>query len=85
VRNTAGTIGDGVVYGGPCRGIIRRTTGTFRRDITCKIVNIFYIMINGLLLQTVTLKKDRPVLSSERAPHKDKTVTVKMGLDTKAD
>jgi hypothetical protein len=40
-------------------------------------VNILYIMTNDLLLQTVTLTKDRPILSSERAPHKNKTVTVK--------
>jgi hypothetical protein len=42
-------------------------------------------MASDLLLQTITLTKDRPVLSSERAPHKDKTVTVKQGLDTKTD
>jgi hypothetical protein len=41
--------------------------------IKCKIVNIFYIMISNLLLQTMT----RPILSLERAPHKDRTVTVK--------
>jgi hypothetical protein len=35
------------------------------------------IMINDILLQTMTLKKDRPILSSERAPHNNKTVTVK--------
>jgi hypothetical protein len=34
-------------------------------------------MTNDLLLQTVTLTKDRPVISSERAPHNNKTVTVK--------
>jgi hypothetical protein len=34
-------------------------------------------MTNDFLLQTVALTKDRPVLSSERAPHKNKTVTVK--------
>jgi hypothetical protein len=34
-------------------------------------------MTYDLLAWTVTLTKDRPVLSSERAPHKDKTVTVK--------
>jgi hypothetical protein len=50
---------------------------TFITFITCKIINIFYIMASDLLLQTMTLTKDRPVLSSERAPHKDKTVTVK--------
>jgi hypothetical protein len=38
---------------------------------------IFYIMTSDLLLQTITLTKDRPVLSSERAPHKDETATVK--------
>jgi hypothetical protein len=52
-------------------------------------------MTNDLLLQIMTVTKDRPVLSSEKAPHKDKTVTVKqqeisghepqMGLDTKTD
>jgi hypothetical protein len=40
-------------------------------------VNIFYIIINDLLIQAMTLTKDRPVLSSERAPHNNKTVTVK--------
>jgi hypothetical protein len=34
-------------------------------------------MTNDLLLQTMTLTEDGPVLSSERTPHKDKTVTVK--------
>jgi hypothetical protein len=38
-------------------------------------------MKNDLLMQKMTLTKDRPVLSSERAPHKkkkkNKTVTVK--------
>jgi hypothetical protein len=34
-------------------------------------------MTNDLLLQTMTLTKDRPVLSSERAPHNKKTITVK--------
>jgi hypothetical protein len=33
-------------------------------------------MTNDLLLQKTILTKDRPVLSSERAPHNDKTVTV---------
>jgi hypothetical protein len=46
-------------------------------SITCKIVNIFYIMTKNWLLQTMTLTKDGPVLSLERAPHKDKTVTVR--------
>jgi hypothetical protein len=32
------------------------------------------------MTELVTLTKDRPVLSSERAPHKNK-----IGLDTKAD
>jgi hypothetical protein len=32
-------------------------------------------MTYDLLLQTMTLTKDRPVLSLERAPHKNKTVT----------
>jgi hypothetical protein len=40
-------------------------------------VNIFYIMTNDLLMQTMTVIKDRPVLSSERAPHNNKTVTLK--------
>jgi hypothetical protein len=35
-----------------------------------------HIMTNDLLLQTMTLTKDRPALSSERAPHKNKTITV---------
>jgi hypothetical protein len=42
--------------------------------------NIFYIITNDLLMQAMTLTKDRPVLSSERAPHKkkiNKAVTVK--------
>jgi hypothetical protein len=37
-----------------------------------------------LILLTVTLTNDRPVLSSERAPHMDRTVTLKqeeLGLD----
>jgi hypothetical protein len=34
-------------------------------------------MTNDLLLQTVTLTKDRAVHLSETAPHKDKTVTFK--------
>jgi hypothetical protein len=38
-------------------------------------VNIFYILTTDLLLLTVM--KDKPVLSSERAPHMDRTVTVK--------
>jgi hypothetical protein len=43
----------------------------------------FYIITNDLLMQAMTLTKDRPVLSLERAPHKNKTVTVKQrGLDT---
>jgi hypothetical protein len=47
------------------------------------------------LLQTMTLTNDRPVLSDERMPHMDRTVTYKqeeisghepqMGLDTKID
>jgi hypothetical protein len=32
-------------------------------------------MTTDVLLQTMTPKKDRPDLSSERAPHNDKTVT----------
>jgi hypothetical protein len=36
-----------------------------------------YIMTNDLLQKKVILTKDRPVLSSERAPYKNKTVTVK--------
>jgi hypothetical protein len=52
-------------------------------------------MTTDLLLLTVTLTNDRPVLSSDNAPHMDRTVTVKqeiifgheplMGLDTKTD
>jgi hypothetical protein len=34
-------------------------------------------MTNDLLLQTMTPANNKPILSSERAPHKDKTVTVK--------
>jgi hypothetical protein len=34
-------------------------------------------MTNELLLLAVTLTKDRPVLSSEKASHKNKTVTIK--------
>jgi hypothetical protein len=58
-------------------------------------INILYIMTTDLLLLTVTLTNDRPVLLSERAPYMDKIVTVKqklifghepqMGLDTKTD
>jgi hypothetical protein len=35
-------------------------------------------MTNDLLLQTMTLTKDGSVLSSETAPDKDKTITVKL-------
>jgi hypothetical protein len=52
-------------------------------------------MTNDLLLHTMTLTKDRPVLSSDRGPHLDRTVTIKqelissrepqMGPDTKTD
>jgi hypothetical protein len=38
--------------------------------LTCKNVNFFYIITNDLLMQAMALTKDRPVLSSERAPHK---------------
>jgi hypothetical protein len=34
-------------------------------------------MTNDLLLQKMTLTKDRPVHSSEKAPHNNKTVAVK--------
>jgi hypothetical protein len=54
-----------------------------------------YIPTTDILLQNVTLTNDRPVLSSKRAPHVDRTVTLKqelifgyepqMGLDTKTD
>jgi hypothetical protein len=44
------------------------------KKIKWKIVNIFYIMTSDLLQQTMALTKDRPILSSERAPHKGKTV-----------
>jgi hypothetical protein len=37
-------------------------------------------MTNDLLLQTMTLTKYRPVLSSERRPTKNKTVTVTLRL-----
>jgi hypothetical protein len=36
-------------------------------------LNIFYIIASDVLLQKITLTKDRPVLW---APRKDKTVTV---------
>jgi hypothetical protein len=39
---------------------------------------MLYILTTDLLLLTVTLTNDRPILSSERATHKDKTVTVKL-------
>jgi hypothetical protein len=34
-------------------------------------------MTNDLLLQTMTLTKDRPILSPERAPHNNKAVNIK--------
>jgi hypothetical protein len=37
-------------------------------------------MTTGILLLTMTLTKDQPVLSSERVPHRDKTVTVKQNV-----
>jgi hypothetical protein len=40
-------------------------------------INIMYILTTDLLLLTVTLPNDRPVFSSERAPHVDRIVTVK--------
>jgi hypothetical protein len=43
-------------------------------------VNILYVLTTDLLLQNVTLKNDRPVLSSERAPHIHRAVTVKQEL-----
>jgi hypothetical protein len=43
-------------------------------------VNILYILTTEILLLTMTLTNDRHVLSSERAPHKNKTVTVKSNL-----
>jgi hypothetical protein len=53
-----------------------------------------YMLTNDLLLLTDSVN-DRPVLSSERAPHMDRTVTFKQeeisghepqrGLDTKTD
>jgi hypothetical protein len=56
---------------------------------------MLYILTTDLLLLTVTLANDRPVLSSERTPHIDRAVTVKeklisghepqMGLNTKID
>jgi hypothetical protein len=35
----------------------------------------YYLRIDNLLAMTMT--NDRPILSSERAPHNDKTVTIK--------
>jgi hypothetical protein len=48
---------------------------------------MLYILKTNLLLLTVTLINDRPILSSERAPHMDRTVTVKqeLGLDAKTE
>jgi hypothetical protein len=43
-------------------------------------VNILYILKTDLLLHNVTLINDRSVLSSERAPYMDRTVTVKEEL-----
>jgi hypothetical protein len=40
--------------------------------ITCKV----YILTTDLLVLTVTLANDRPILSSERAPHINKPATV---------
>jgi hypothetical protein len=34
-------------------------------------------MTNDLLMQTMTVTKDRHVLSSETAPHNNKTISVK--------
>jgi hypothetical protein len=39
-------------------------------------VEVFYIITCGLLMQAMSLTKDRSVLSSERAPHIKKIVTV---------
>jgi hypothetical protein len=52
-----------------------------------KSVTILYILTTGILLLTKILTNDRPVLSSERAPHMDRIVTVKLKLtfDTKTD
>jgi hypothetical protein len=54
-----------------------------------------YVVTTDLLLLTMIMTKDRPVLSSKRAPHMDKTLITKqeeisghelqMGLATKAD
>jgi hypothetical protein len=54
-----------------------------------------YILTTDLLMLTVTMTKDRPVFSSERAPHINGTVNGKqdlisdhepqLGLDTKTD
>jgi hypothetical protein len=50
---------------GLCRGFIKKT-------LTLALAT------NDLLMQAMTLTKDRPALSSERAPHKkNKTVTVR--------
>jgi hypothetical protein len=40
-------------------------------------INILYILTTDLILQNVTLTSDRPVLSSEREPLVDRTVTLK--------
>jgi hypothetical protein len=59
-------------------------------------VNVLYVLTTDLLLHNVAVINDRPVLSSERVSHMNRTVTVKqkliisghepqMGLDTKKD
>jgi hypothetical protein len=72
---------------GPFRGVILKAF--------VATINILYVLATDLLLQNVALLNDRPVLSSERAPHMDRTVTVKqelisgheaqMGIDTETD
>jgi hypothetical protein len=43
-----------------------------------KTVNNMYILTTDLLMLTMAQTNDRPVLSSERAPHMDNSVTVKL-------
>jgi hypothetical protein len=39
-----------------------------------------YILTTDILLLTMTLTNDRPVISSERTHHKDKTLRIKLNL-----
>jgi hypothetical protein len=45
------------------------------RLITCKLYE--YILTTDLLLLTLTLANDRPILSSGRTPHINKPATVR--------